>query len=810
MGTVTVIKRGDPIKNEKGKIVGYKKGESVEVKTDPTRRQVIDVSTGTAINKTRKVVEKGKVLTKQKDVEQIRKEVYVKQLAQQEQKRKQEEAKAIAITTAQEQNRPKTINDIKKPANDNYVYKRLEEVPITTIKYETPTIYETTIKQNSLLFPERKATGLGTFDYEKEINIARGTTTETTTKTSPTGETTITRTVKPKINLNTDTSNLPKPPTDYELVGGNFGSGLEKLDTQMEKVRGDRTKRDKKSVFNLKPEDFKTKDSSYFFESALGGLKDVSIFGAQTVDYGTKLFSGRGFQKDYYNEALERINKENTLLVKGARLSFDIGLIGTASSGFAKYNSPQLVQTTTKTPLGKDYGKITKVGKDTYVSFSKSLSTTKYYVTTPKTGIIYKEGASITSKLPNLYKGASTEILYSQTTIKPSKYYPKGYQGKVSIYETSTSTVARSVNLQTKQYGNPRIVEKNLKGTETVAIGKPQTALKQYKTFYTQKTPKGILEGRTDYSYIDGKSGFFTSSGKAESNLGKISTTSTGEFKVLDKKKLVVESTSKLNFNLGKRGEFGLSRPQQTIKIEKEIPLFFRSPLASLSESQTPLSNSISKLASASVLLLDEKTLRKQKTESTMDLDIESELLKKPDVLYKPEISLASSDKLSAVSKSALKTETDTKVETKSTTLPKTQIPKLIQSKPIPTKLPTSFQPLRPKLLTFPNIRKSTVKRGLFSAQVRVKGKWLTIGKGLTKKNAINIASSFVITRSSASFKILKGGKAVTNLNLGNVFRKSKREEGVFVEKRKYRINFGQEVQEISMKARNIFKGGKK
>lgn len=70
MPTYTVIRRGKPIKNSSGKVVGFKKGKSTTVTTDSSKRTVITGS-GKQVSKTTRKEVDGKIVLEGKSREQI-------------------------------------------------------------------------------------------------------------------------------------------------------------------------------------------------------------------------------------------------------------------------------------------------------------------------------------------------------------------------------------------------------------------------------------------------------------------------------------------------------------------------------------------------------------------------------------------------------------------------------------------------------------------------------------------------------------------------------------------------------------------
>lgn len=106
-------------------------------------------------------------------------------------------------------------------------------------------------------------------------------------------------------------------------------------------------------------------------------------------------------------------------------------------------------------------------------------------------------------------------------------------------------------------------------------------------------------------------------------------------------------------------------------------------------------------------------------------------------------------------------------------------------------------------------VLKSAIKKlAKFKVWERRYGKWRGIGAFPTLKQASLFGQRRTALTLGASFMITKGGKPL-NINVGNMFRKSKREPGVFVEKRRFRLSEPSEVKEI-LQARSKSSKGKK
>jgi hypothetical protein len=73
--------------------------------------------------------------------------------------------------------------------------------------------------------------------------------------------------------------------------------------------------------------------------------------------------------------------------------------------------------------------------------------------------------------------------------------------------------------------------------------------------------------------------------------------------------------------------------------------------------------------------------------------------------------------------------------------------------------------------------------------KVRRKGIFQEVGKEKKLSQAISKAENIVETTASASFKLEREGKIITDLMPSKEFRKSQREKGVMIQKREFRIS---------------------
>lgn len=112
---------------------------------------------------------------------------------------------------------------------------------------------------------------------------------------------------------------------------------------------------------------------------------------------------------------------------------------------------------------------------------------------------------------------------------------------------------------------------------------------------------------------------------------------------------------------------------------------------------------------------------------------------------------------------------------------------------------PTIFkpQPLRPIGL-FTKVKSVPSKRGFYTVSIRRRGKFITVGKGLSLGKAFEVGKSKIQTGIGATFKVSSPKGSVEGLGTPKGFYSKK--GGLFVEERKYRLNTGGELQEIKLR----------
>lgn len=155
-------------------------------------------------------------------------------------------------------------------------------------------------------------------------------------------------------------------------------------------------------------------------------------------------------------------------------------------------------------------------------------------------------------------------------------------------------------------------------------------------------------------------------------------------------------------------------------------------------------------------------------------------------------------------SETVTETRTETVLRTEPIFEPVTELtPKTITTKP---SIPLDDVPLPKPILPRPDAEERK-KGGQYKVQVRQKGLFKDFAITTTPEEAFRVGAKKVIGDSSASFKVLPigGGESVSSIGRGilpkNIFYESKREPGVFIERRQFRIDKPGEKREITFKA---------
>jgi len=111
------------------------------------------------------------------------------------------------------------------------------------------------------------------------------------------------------------------------------------------------------------------------------------------------------------------------------------------------------------------------------------------------------------------------------------------------------------------------------------------------------------------------------------------------------------------------------------------------------------------------------------------------------------------------------------------------------------------FSPNTPRLSSTPPTRFTFPRNkdgGMFSVDIRSKGKFVSVGGGLNLKDAISLGKGLTGGSSARSFKIkTRAGKSLTGLNIGKDYYKK---GDVYIEKSGVSINTGGELKQITFK----------
>jgi len=129
------------------------------------------------------------------------------------------------------------------------------------------------------------------------------------------------------------------------------------------------------------------------------------------------------------------------------------------------------------------------------------------------------------------------------------------------------------------------------------------------------------------------------------------------------------------------------------------------------------------------------------------------------------------------------------------------QTPMPLQPKPVKPEIPIKIiPPVIPKL-NFSKTPNSSISKPGFSLLVKSLGVFSSKGLFATPREAFIRGSEIVGGTASASFKIKdSSGRVVSPFGLGERFRMSKKDKGVIVERRRYRIDSPGELEEITFK----------
>lgn len=441
---------------------------------------------------------------------------------------------------------------------------------VQTLSYETPVGYNMKVKGGL------DYVGIGTYKATEVVNLEKGYTTRTTSETDPLGNVIATGKVTAQIRREPDTSNLPKPPTVYDLTGGTTGRIAQQFDKKREEFKT-----------LLSEENLSRKERNRLEMSAAGldAAKTIVVGGAQ-VSRGAALLAtvnSRGLKGDIQYKAYGQILSDTDVTVKVGRTAYVAGAVGLVAQGVQAGAAPQVVKAQSLSPVGTT--RVTKFG-NTVVTYSKATSTTQYYATPAKTGFQYVKGAGLTGKAPNTYLGSTKELLTSTTTTKPFTY-----TRDPNVLQTKTTVVSQTY-LPSGSLSAPQVVSRTI-GYETIPQKTP-ALLQTQGSVFVETTGKSVTKGVTSYTYTSNKGGLFQTKAvtKGGESFAKTTTKSSGTFDVTPENVLIKYQSSSLS--LGKRGSFGAGGSGQLLKTEtitQQIPLIVRQP--SFYATTTPIVNTV-------------------------------------------------------------------------------------------------------------------------------------------------------------------------------------------------------------------------
>ena len=116
-------------------------------------------------------------------------------------------------------------------------------------------------------------------------------------------------------------------------------------------------------------------------------------------------------------------------------------------------------------------------------------------------------------------------------------------------------------------------------------------------------------------------------------------------------------------------------------------------------------------------------------------------------------------------------------------------------------------KPKKPEDIGYPNFKSREYNDFGFIGQVRKEGRFVSVTSPGSFSDVFSRASGLARGTSSASFRVIGRSGVVSNFaGSDNVFYRSGREKGVFVERSKYRINTPGEISEISFKGIGVQK----
>lgn len=173
----------------------------------------------------------------------------------------------------------------------------------------------------------------------------------------------------------------------------------------------------------------------------------------------------------------------------------------------------------------------------------------------------------------------------------------------------------------------------------------------------------------------------------------------------------------------------------------------------------------------------------------------------KTDTAIKPSIRTSSSSRSIQIStpitgQSTGQSQAQAQSQEQAPAQPSTQI--LRQDQATQQEIQRNNKPIIPPV-TWKNQREDKKEKDLFTTSIRRKGKFKSIGTSTSKETAARLGISAVKESAAASFKVTSQREGIIkNIITNREFTSSKREPGVFIQKRSYRISSPGEKQEIT------------
>lgn len=188
---------------------------------------------------------------------------------------------------------------------------------------------------------------------------------------------------------------------------------------------------------------------------------------------------------------------------------------------------------------------------------------------------------------------------------------------------------------------------------------------------------------------------------------------------------------------------------------------------------------------------------------------IKLDLTSKPKILNKSAISIRqinqqSTEQSQRINQAQIIKQSTAQSQTQSQATAQSQITTTQQKqifKQITTPTPPTPEPIKTPL-PFPKTKKTNKEKetDLITIKIRKKGIFTNTGTETNIYKAINKAENIIQKTAAASYKLERKGKTITDIKPGRIFFPSKKETGVFIQKKETRIKSPGEKAEITFK----------